>query len=273
MSEDVSYFAGTQLIAANVRYQRPIGLRFYELSNDYLSVTKMLHLFPEHLESPAMIKRNGIYCLLASQLTSRELNDDIYMTSTSLTGPWEPWKLFAESRTATYGSQVTFILDLGLSVLYMGDRWEYPPLPRSTYVWLPLSINDQTVTLKNIDSFVLDIASGEARSATPSTKYKLDNENATIASKVTFETRVTVSRLKLAIQYTSSFEKEQNLVVAAEGVKCDVAFLPTATPDTLAVTTLHIRGETPPGKHSFEAVEQGVGYSGLSVRGLVVPNV
>jgi hypothetical protein len=175
-------------------------------------------------------------------MAGRELNENMYTTSTSLTGPWEPWKLFAGSGTATYGSQVTFILDLGLSVLYMGDRWEYPPLPRSTYVWLPLSINDQTVTLKNIDSFVLDIASGEARSATPSTKYKLDTENATIASKVTFETRATVSRLTLAIQHTSSFEKEQNLVVAVDGLKCDVAFLPTATPDTLAVTTLHIRG-------------------------------
>ncbi|RSM01936.1 hypothetical protein CEP52_008277 [Fusarium oligoseptatum] len=169
-------------------YLRPDGLRFYELSNDYLSATKMLHLFPEHLESPAMIKRNGVYYLFASQLTAWELNDNMYTTSTSLTGPWEPWKLFAEAGTATYGSQVTFVLDLGSSVLYMGDRWEYPPLPRSTYVWLPLSIKDRTVALENVDSFILDVATGETRSSMPSTTYGLDKngDGASITSKVTF---------------------------------------------------------------------------------------
>lgn len=290
MSEDVSLLSGWRLAVADMRNQRPNGLRIYELSNDYLSVTKMLHLFPEHLESPAMIKRNGIYYLLASQLTGQwlspsckglflifmagwELNDNMYTTSTSLTGPWEPWKLFAEAGTATYGSQVTFILDLGSSVLYMGDRWEHPPLPRSTYVWLPLNISGWTVTLENIDSFVLDARAGGIRDAIPSTMYKPDNENAATASKVTFESRATVSRLTLAIQYTSSFEKEQNLVVAVDGLTCKLAFLPSATPDTLAVTTLHIRGEIPPGQHCFEVVDQRFEPSGLSVRGLVVPNV
>lgn len=211
--------------------------------------------------------------LFLTSMVGWELNDNMYTTSTSLTGPWEPWKFFAEAGTATYGSQVTFLLDLGSSVLYMGDRWEYPPLPRSTYVWLPLSINDRAVKLENVDSYILDVAVGDTRDAISSTKYKPDNENATTASKITFETRATASRLTLAIQYTSSFEKEQSLVVAVDGLKCDLAFLPTATPDTLGVTTLHVRGEIPPGRHSFEVVEQGVGHSGLSVRGLVVPNV
>ncbi|RSL90323.1 hypothetical protein CEP51_000780 [Fusarium floridanum] len=206
-------------------YLRPDGLRFYELSNDYLSATKMLHLFPEHLESPAMIKRNGVYYLFASQLTAWELNDNMYTTSTSLTGPWEPWKLFAEAGTATYGSQVTFVLDLGSSVLYMGDRWEYPPLPRSTYVWLPLSIKDRTVALENVDSFILDVATGETRSSMPSTTYGLDKngDGASITSKVTFETRGTTRGLTLAIEYTGSCEQEQSLVVATDGLTCDTS--------------------------------------------------
>ncbi|KAI8712120.1 Alpha-L-rhamnosidase [Fusarium sp. LHS14.1] len=273
-SRDIGVFVDDDDKAYLMSEDRPNGLRFYELFNDYLSVTKMLHLFPEHLESPAMIKRDGIYYLLASQLIGWELNDNMYTTSTSLTGPWEPWKLFAESGTATYGSQVTFVLDLGSSVLYMGDRWEYPPLPRSTYVWLPLSINDRAVTLDNVDNFVLDVAAGEIRNVNASRKYELDkNENAAIASKVTFETRTMASRLPLAIQYTSSSEQEQSLVVAIDGLKCDVAFLPTASPDTLAITTLHIRGEIPPGQHCFEVVDQRFESSGLSVRGLIVPNV
>ncbi|WAO96867.1 Alpha-L-rhamnosidase [Fusarium falciforme] len=272
-SRDIGVFVDDDDKAYLMSEDRPNGLRIYELSNDYLSVTKMLHLFPEHLESPATIKRNGIYYLLASQLTGWELNDNMYTTSTSLTGPWEPWKLFAEAGTATYGSQVTFILNLGSSVLYMGDRWEHPPLPRSTYVWLPLNISGRTVTLENIDSFVLDARAGGTRDAIPFTMYKPDNENAATASKVTFESRETVSRLTLAIQYTSSFEKEQNLVVAVDGLTCKLAFLPSATPDTLAVTTLHMRGEIPPGQHCFEVVDQGFEPSGLSIRGLVVPNV
>ncbi|RSL67567.1 hypothetical protein CEP53_002973 [Fusarium sp. AF-6] len=219
-SRDIGVFVDDDDKAYLMSEDRPNGLRFYELSNDYLSVTKMLHLFPEHLESPAMIKRDGIYYLLASQLTGWELNDNMYTTSTSLTGPWEPWKLFAEAGTATYGSQVTFVLDLGSSVLYMGDRWEYPPLPRSTYVWLPLSIKDRTVALENIDSFILDVAAGETRSSIPSTTYGLDKngDSASIASKVTFETRGTARGLTLAIQYTSSCEQEQSLVVAVDGL-------------------------------------------------------
>ncbi|RTE75098.1 hypothetical protein BHE90_010423 [Fusarium euwallaceae] len=184
-SRDIGVFVDDDDKAYLMSEDRPNGLRFYELSNDYLSVTKMLHLFSEHLESPAMIKRDGVYYLLASQLTGWELNDNMYTTSTSLTGPWEPWKLFAEAGTATYGSQVTFVLDLGSSVLYMGDRWEYPPLPRSTYVWLPLSIKDRTVALENVDSFILDVAAGETRSSMPSITYGLDKngDGASIASK------------------------------------------------------------------------------------------
>ncbi|KAI8649440.1 Alpha-L-rhamnosidase [Fusarium sp. Ph1] len=257
-SRDIGVFVDDDDKAYLMSEDRPNGVCFYELSTDYLSVNKMLHLFPEHLESPAMIKRNGTYYLLASQLTGWELNDNMYTTSTSLTGPWEPWKLFAEPGTATYGSQVTFVLDLGSSVLYMGDR----------------CINDRAVALENVDSFVLDVPSGETRSAIPYTKYELDNnENAAITSKVAFETQTTATTLTLAIQYTSSCEQEQSLVIAVDGLKCDVAFLPTATPDTSAVTNLHIRGGIPPGQHCFEVVDQRVEQSDLSVRGLIVPNV
>lgn len=51
------------------RYQRPNGLRINTLTDDFTNVTETTHLFPEHVEAPALYKQDGVYFLFGSQLT------------------------------------------------------------------------------------------------------------------------------------------------------------------------------------------------------------
>lgn len=71
MSEDVGYAHSLENTRCLLDTQRKHGLRIFELSQDYLSVDKLVHLFPENFESPAMIKQNGLYYLFGSQLTCK----------------------------------------------------------------------------------------------------------------------------------------------------------------------------------------------------------
>lgn len=49
--------------------QRSNGLRINRLSADYLSVASNVYTWKEKYEAPAVIKKNGVYFMFASQLT------------------------------------------------------------------------------------------------------------------------------------------------------------------------------------------------------------
>ena len=61
----------------------------YRLSDDYLSVDTMIAHVGGMGESPTMFKKNGMYYLLTSNLTSWERNDNYYFTATDIAGPWK----------------------------------------------------------------------------------------------------------------------------------------------------------------------------------------
>ena len=161
-------------------YQRQNGLRIDALSSDYLTVQSNTYTFAEKYESPAVIKKNGVYFMFASQLTGWSPNDNYYTTATSLSGPWSSWKKFADSGSNTYSSQTTFVLPVGDNFVYMGDRWVGDNLMRSTYVWLPLTISGTTATLKNRVNWTLNPTTG-AGSAGP-TENQYEGEAATLSN-------------------------------------------------------------------------------------------
>ena len=115
----------------------------YRLSDDYLSVDTMIANVEGMGESPAMFKKNGIYYLLTSNLTSWERNDNYYFTATNIAGPWTKQGLFCPEGTLTWNSQTTSVLMLPDGTpMYMGDRWSYPhQASAATYVWLPMQVN------------------------------------------------------------------------------------------------------------------------------------
>ena len=51
--------------------QRVNGIRIDKLSSDYLSVASATYLWPDHIEAPAMIKKNGVYFMFGSHLTGK----------------------------------------------------------------------------------------------------------------------------------------------------------------------------------------------------------
>ncbi len=116
----------------------------YRLSNDFRSAEKKVASgIPGSGESPAMFKKNGIYYLLSSGLTSWERNDNVYHTAPTIEGPWTNQGLFCPEGTLTHNSQCSFVFpvprDRDTLYMYMGDRWSFPKQGQAaTQVWLPL---------------------------------------------------------------------------------------------------------------------------------------
>lgn len=121
----------------------------YRLTDDYLSIDTLVAHVNGMGESPAMFKKNGMYYLLSSNLTSWERNDNFYFTATSLEGPWKSQGLFCPEGSLTWNSQCTFVLMLPDGTpMYMGDRWSYPHQAScATYVWMPMQAEGEKLSI------------------------------------------------------------------------------------------------------------------------------
>lgn len=125
----------------------------YRLSQDYHSAEeRILNGLPKSGESPAMFKKNGIYFMLFSGLTSWEKNDNFYFTSSKIEGPWTRQGLFAPEGSLTHYSQTTFVQPLirgnDTIPMYMGDRWSFPhQASAATYVWLPIMVEGEKISI------------------------------------------------------------------------------------------------------------------------------
>jgi hypothetical protein len=138
-------------------------LQIYQLSADYLTVSSLVATLPQY-ESPAAVKIGSTYFVFGSHLTGWATNDNQYTTASSMAGPWAAWKSFAPSGTNTCNSQVTFILPVtGTSTttyVFLGDRWNSNNLTDSRYIWEPLTINGNTVSMTCATSWKIDASTG-----------------------------------------------------------------------------------------------------------------
>ena len=124
----------------------------YRLSEDYHSVETQVAHIKGSGESPAMFKKNGMYYMLYSNLTSWAKNDNFYFTAPKIEGPWTKQGLFCPEGKLTYNSQSTFVFSLKRGndtiPMYMGDRWSYPhQASAATYVWMPMQVEGTQVTI------------------------------------------------------------------------------------------------------------------------------
>jgi hypothetical protein len=164
-SWDIGLFQDSDGSAYLLTHAGDNQLHIDKLSSDYLSVTSSVAALTPNYEAPAMFKANGRYYLFGSNLTGWNFNDNVYTTSTSLSGGWSSWHTFAPAGSDTHNSQTTFILPVsgsgGTTYLYAGDRWNAGNLGASTYVWLPLTVNGTSVSLPNYyDTWSLDASNG-----------------------------------------------------------------------------------------------------------------
>lgn len=140
----------------------------YELADDYRSaVARPLVSMCLGCEAPALFKKDGTYYFLFSSKTGWESNDNFYFTATSLDGPWSEKKYLAPRGENTWDSQTTFVLPVqgsqGTTYMFMGDRWEGSNLGSSTYVWQPLVIDGDSLSLPVFrPSWYIDAVRGTA---------------------------------------------------------------------------------------------------------------
>lgn len=60
-----------------MRAQREYGTRIIKLTDDYLDVEEVTFGWEYFAESPALVKRNGIYYIFGSHLTGWNPNDNV----------------------------------------------------------------------------------------------------------------------------------------------------------------------------------------------------
>ncbi|GAB1207598.1 hypothetical protein APSETT445_006322 [Aspergillus pseudonomiae] len=213
-------------------------------------------------------------------------NDNKYVTATNLSGPWTDWQDFAPSGANTFESQTTFILGVGDSVMYMGDRWDSSNLMRSTYIWLPLTIEGTTARLNNETAWVLPL-DGTWSSAGDGSSYEAESshnalsngakiiscsscsggksvgyiggpddgtaEISNIASEASTETTIRV-------RYANGNNSQRFANVTVNGQSHVLAFLPSGSGNTPFTSTLHTtleQGDT--NTITFSAYEEGWG--------------
>ena len=129
------------------------GGEIYKLDEDYKSVVEQVNPnMTSGFESPTMLKKDGLYYLIGSNLTSWERNDNYYYTSNSINGPWISRGLIAPEGSLTWNSQSTFVLPIvgtkTTTYMFMGDRWSFPKQASSaTYVWQPLLISGTSLSM------------------------------------------------------------------------------------------------------------------------------
>ncbi|GAA2975028.1 discoidin domain-containing protein [Lentilactobacillus parakefiri] len=132
------------------------NMMIFKLNSDFTDVDttsmKPYTLFDNYREAPAMIHSGKYYFLITSSQTGWYPNQAAYSYTTNIADP-DSWKKPTSSspqllgnNTAFY-SQSTNIMQVGSQkapeYLYLGDRWDANALGSSTYVWLPLTINQQ----------------------------------------------------------------------------------------------------------------------------------
>jgi hypothetical protein len=145
------------------------GGEIYKLSDDYKSVVEQVNPnMTTGFESPTMLKKEGLYYLIGSHLTSWERNDNYYYTSNSIKGPWTSRGLIAPEGSLTWNSQSTFVLPIEgtktTTYLFMGDRWSFPKQASSaTYVWQPLLISGTSLSMPTyLEAWQINIGTGIA---------------------------------------------------------------------------------------------------------------
>jgi len=138
-----------------------------DLSDDYLDVSGYYtsHLpfpGPPHTrEAPAFFKVEHRYFLISSGTTGYDPNPCDYALAPLLHGPWTSMgdPCVNDTKRTTFDSQVTSVFrhphkkNLYIAI---ADRWNKQDLSDSRYVWLPLTLEGDTVRIHWRDSWRLD---------------------------------------------------------------------------------------------------------------------
>ncbi|OJJ47329.1 hypothetical protein ASPZODRAFT_65375 [Penicilliopsis zonata CBS 506.65] len=136
------------------------------LNDDYTNTTEVVYNFTDvYWEAPGVIKNDDTFYLIVSPQNGWTPTANIYMTASSMSGPWSDYEELAPTEAYTYLSQNAYDLTIvgseETTFVYFGDRWNGDELFSSTYSFLPLEIDSSgTMTLHNTGGWSLDVETG-----------------------------------------------------------------------------------------------------------------
>ncbi|KAF9014777.1 galactan 1,3-beta-galactosidase [Hymenopellis radicata] len=137
------------------------NFKISRLDADYYNVSAQVNVISgSTLESPGIIKRNGVYYLFASHTSGWAPNPNKYFTTSSLSSAFSAQADIAPPAVRTYFSQNAYDMPLGSNGVYMGDRWRPSLLGSSRYMWFPLSWSSGVPQIVNADVWNLNITAG-----------------------------------------------------------------------------------------------------------------
>ena len=148
------------MAAANNNYDMVV----YRLTEDYLDVeSRVVTLWPGgQREAPAMFKYEGRYYLITSGCTGWDPNQGKYASAESIEGPWTELKNIGDA--LTFDTQSTFVIPIygseKTTFVYVGDRWMDPDYVDGKYIWLPLIVDGENLTMDYYLEWQLNLTSG-----------------------------------------------------------------------------------------------------------------
>lgn len=154
MSRDMNLFVDDDGSAYHIySSDENMDLRIVKLSDDYLeATTEDVKLFRNQREAPALFKKDGKYFLITSGCTGWAPNKASLHTANSLFGPWE-FKgdpMTGPNAAKTFGGQSTYVLPVkgkNDTFIFIADQWNPKNLMDSRYVFLPVQLTDDKVTI------------------------------------------------------------------------------------------------------------------------------
>jgi len=137
-------------------------LHISPLTDDYLNVkdTYTRQFAGASREAPAVFKHNGNYYIISSGCTGWDPNEAQFAIGKSMLGEFKPYNNPCKGKDAdkTFYSQSTYVLPITGQpgkFIAMFDTWKKDSLINSTYTWLPITFNNDEISIDWHDSWSL----------------------------------------------------------------------------------------------------------------------
>ena len=136
------------------------SLYCHKLNDDYTGFTDEYSVVIRNgnREAPAVFKHNGSYYIMTSGLTGWNPNPTRIYKSNTINGTYvdEGLTCLNDTNNNSYGSQPTFVLPVdenkyGYKFIAMFDKWNTQDLSQSSYLWLPLILQDGKFYVDNVN--------------------------------------------------------------------------------------------------------------------------
>lgn len=166
-SRDCNVFVdddGSAYFVSTTEENQHLGL--FRLSDDYLSVTNHVQLFPgQRREAPVIVNNGEHYFMLNSACSGWAPNQCKYASSDKLNEGWTDLENVGDA--TAYRTQAAAILTIRgtkqTTYLYVGDRWMDPTLQESKIIIFPITFEGKTCEFHYREVFDINFATGEWR--------------------------------------------------------------------------------------------------------------